>query len=107
MNRIAPLLALALLFAVAAPASAHYAPKGQKCKRVVFTPQSDDVADSIRARGVTCRRARRIVRMIRYNRDKTPFDFRCRGRGHDPTNGLAHSDILCTKGERRVTWAQY
>ena len=99
--------AIAVL-AAAVPAPAHYAAKGEKCRRVVFTPQSDDVADSIRKREISCRRARRIVTIVRRGGDRTPQGFTCRFRSHDPRNGLAHTDIICTNtGNRRVSWAQY
>jgi hypothetical protein len=75
---------------------------------VVFTPQSDDVADSIFKREISCRRARRIVTIVRRRGDRTPLGFSCRFRSHDPRNGLGHMDAVCTNtGNRRVSWAQY
>ena len=100
-------VALTLVFA-AAPASSHYASKGKRCKRVVFTPQSDDVADSIYKREISCKRARRIVKIVRRQGDLTPLGFYCIYRSHDPSNGLAHTDFRCTNsGNRRVSWVQY
>jgi hypothetical protein len=107
MTRLLILIsALALVLVASVPASAHYRGVGKRCGSIVFTPQSDDAASSIRAKNVTCRRARRIVRAIRRG-NNSPFDYNCRGRGHDPSNGLAHTDVICTKGDRRVTWANY
>ena len=108
MRRALPLVALGALLVTALPAPAHYAARGDKCRRVVFTPQSDDVADSIRKREISCRRARRIVTIVRRQGDRTPLGFSCRFRSHDPRNGLAHMDAVCTNtGNRRVSWAQY
>jgi hypothetical protein len=107
MTRLAILItALALMLVAAVPASAHYRGVGQHCGSIQFTPQSDDGASAIRAKNVSCNRARRIVRAIRRG-NNSPFDYNCRGRGHDPSNGLAHQDVICTKGDRRVTWAAY
>jgi hypothetical protein len=104
---------LALLFAVlavalvtAVPASAHYRSIGKHCGSIQFTPQSDDGASSIYAKNVKCRTARRIVRAVRRG-NASPLDFTCRSRGHDPRNGLAHSDVVCTRANRRVSWAAY
>lgn len=97
---------LALL--VAAPAQADYAAKGKRCKRVAFTPQSDDVADNIFKREISCKRARKIVKIVRRQGDLTPMGFTCRYREHNPDDGLAHTDFVCTNtGNRRVSWAQF
>ena len=102
------LVALSALLVAAFPAPAHFAAKGEKCRRVVFTPQSDDVATNIRKREISCRRARRIVTIYRRQGDRTPLGFTCRFRAHDPDNGLGHTDALCwNTGNRRVSWAQY
>ena len=96
--------AVALLLAIAAPAGAHYSNPGAKsCGFIVFTPQTDDGASAIRAKGTSCRTARRIVRAINRGND-SPLGFRCRDRGHDA--GLAHADVKCTRGSRVVTYAR-
>jgi hypothetical protein len=95
---------LALLLA-AAPASAHYKPRGKDCGAIAFTPQTDEGASDIHAKNITCKRARRIVR-IWHNGDESPRDFTCRARDHDDPNGLAHQDVVCRRGERRVSWAE-
>ena len=107
MKRLA-LLAICVfsLLAVASPASAHYRSVGKSCGSIQFTPQSDDGASSIYASRVTCHTARRIVRAVRRG-NESPLGFDCRGRGHDPRNGLAHNDVICTRGSRRVTWAAF
>ncbi len=108
MIRLALLLtALALLLVTAVPASAHYRGIGKRCGSIQFTPQTDDGASAIRAKRVTCRTARLIVRAIRRG-DENPRKFTCRDRAHDPRNGLGHSDVLCTRRDnRRVSFALY
>ena len=100
--------ALALALAAAVPASAHYRAVGKNCGSIQFTPQTDDGAGEIYAKNVSCRNARRIVRAHRRG-NESPLDFRCRGRAHDPSNGLGHRDVLCTRagGFRRVSWGRY
>jgi len=92
----------------AMPAQAHYRGKGEKCKPVKFTPQSDDVAGNIRKREISCKRARRIVTIVRRRGDTTPQGWSCSHRAHDPFNGLAHTDWVCVNtGNRWLKWAQY
>ena len=108
MRRVVLAMAVIALLVAAWPAPAHFAAKGEKCRRVVFTPQSDDVATNIHKREISCRRARRIVTIYRRQGDRTPLGFTCRFRAHDPDNGLGHTDALCwNTGNRRVSWAQY
>ena len=105
MTRLSIFLAvLALGLVTAMPASAHYTVN--RCGSIGFTPQTDEGASDIRAHNMTCRAARRLVRAY-HNGDRTPLDFRCRSRGHDPADGLAHNDVICTRGVRRVTWGAY
>lgn len=111
MIRLALTLALAAALTLAlagGPASAHYAARGMHCGQINFTPQSDDVASAIYARNVSCRTARRMVKIYRRQGDRTPLGFRCSFRGHDPRYGLGHGDAVCkASGDRRVSWAQY
>jgi hypothetical protein len=110
MIRKLPLLALLTVFVFGLPASApaDYAKLGKRCKRVVFTPQSDDVADNIFKREISCKRARRVVKIVRRKGDLTPLGFSCSYRSHDPNDGLAHTDFVCfNTGNRRVSWAQF
>ena len=108
MSRLAlAALAAALVFALpAVPAGAHYREIGRDCGEIPFTPQTDDVAGDIRASRTSCRTARRVVRVYTAG-DRTPLGYRCRARVHDPDNGLAHSDVLCRKGSRRVSWGDF
>ena len=109
MTRLLILVAaLALVLLAAVPASAHYRAVGNDCGAIQFTPQTDDGADDIYAKNVKCRTARRIVRAYRRG-NRTPLEFRCRGRAHDPSNGLGHRDVVCTRagGFRRVSFGLY
>ncbi len=94
-----------LAFALCAvPASAHYKPVGKNCGAIAFTPQTDEGASDIRAKRVKCRVARRMVRAY-HDGDVAPRDFTCRSRPHDPDDGLAHRDVVCRRGGKRVSWA--
>lgn len=111
MNRLASTALLVAILALAlgsaaVPAGAHYRETGRDCGEVPFTPRTDDVAGDIRASHTNCRTARRVVRSWRAG-DRTPLGYRCRRRVHDPDSGLAHSDVLCRKGSRRVTWGAF
>ena len=93
-----------LLLAVAAPAGAHYSNPGAKdCGFIVFTPQTDNGASAIMAKGISCRKARRMVKAINRGNER-PFGFRCTSRAHD--EGLAHADVRCKRGKRVVTYAR-
>lgn len=106
MSRPALITALALAAAVPAiDADAHYRPLGKDCGVVVFTPHSDDASSAIRARGTSCRTARRIVKSWERG-NRRPLGFRCRSRNHDNHN-LAHADVKCTRDGKRVTFAAY
>jgi hypothetical protein len=99
------LLTAAVLACTAAGAVAQGAGAAANCGRIGFEPQTDNVADDIRARGTSCRRARRIVRAV-YNGRREPFGYRCRSRLHDD-GGLAFRHWVCTKNEARVSWDKY
>ncbi len=88
---------------LAGPAGA--AGQSANCGRIVFEPQTDNGAANIRARGTSCRRARRIVRAV-YNGGRQPFGYRCRSRAHDD-GGLFFRHWVCTKNQARVTWDKY
>jgi hypothetical protein len=98
-----PLLLALTALAVAVPAAgAHYAPRD--CGSIRFQPQTDSGASAIHVTHVKCRTARAIVRA--YHRgNRSPRGFRCVSRSHVPAGGLAHTDVKCTRGERRVTFA--
>jgi len=102
----AAVLAAATASALAEATSALAEPAGAStnCGRIGFEPQTDNVAANIRARGTSCRRARRIVRAVYENRE--PFGYRCRSRAHDD-GGLAFRHWACTKNQARVTWDKY
>jgi hypothetical protein len=99
------LIAIAVLALTAPAAMAHYERHGKHCGSVVTTPNTDDGASAIRATNTTCRRARRIAR--KYERgNRSPFGFECVARDHDGAQ-LSHRDVVCFRGERRVTFAAY
>ena len=95
----------ALVVAVAAFAAFPGTASAGHCGRIGFTPQTDNIAANIHARGTSCRRARRIVRAV-YNGNRSPFGYRCRSRPRDD-GGLFYRRWVCTKNDARVTWNKY
>jgi hypothetical protein len=109
MRRLALLTAAVIACLTACTAAATPADTGASaaanCGRIGFEPQTDNVAANIRARGTSCRRARRIVRRV-YNGNREPFGYRCRSRLQDD-GGLAFRHWACRKNDARVTWDKY
>ena len=106
MTMLGALVISAVAFGVAtASASAEGGLASASCGQIVFEPQTDNGAANIRARGTSCRRARRIVRAV-YNGQRHPFGYRCRSRAHDG-DGLFFRHWVCTKNQARVTWDKY
>jgi hypothetical protein len=102
----ASVLLTAAVLAWATPSAwAEDASASANCGRIGFEPQTDNVAANIRARGTSCRRARRIVRAV-YNGNREPFGYRCRSRADDE-GGLSFRHWVCTKNLARVTWDKY
>jgi hypothetical protein len=101
----AALLTAAVFAGAAAGAWAEGAGAAANCGRIGFEPQTDNVADNIRVRGTSCRRARRIVRAV-HRGNREPFGYRCRSRAHDD-GGLSFRHWACTKNLARVTWDKY
>ena len=95
---------VASLLAAAAPAGAHYENPGSKyCGYIVFTPNTDDGASGIESKGLSCKKARRLVKA--YDGGNTrPLGFSCRSRSHDAANFIAHRDVRCKSRGRVVTW---
>jgi hypothetical protein len=105
MKRTLVTLGAVACAAMPSGAAAAQAGPSANCGRIGFEPQTDNVAANIRARGTSCRRARRIVRAV-YNGNRAPFGYRCRSRLHDD-GGLAFRHWVCTKNQARVTWDKY
>ena len=101
---LAAFCCLGLLLA-AAPASAHYRAVGKDCGAIAFTPQTDEGASDIYAKNTSCRKARRVVRAW-HRGDESPRRYTCRARDHDDPQGLAHQDVVCRRGNRRVSFAE-
>ena len=96
--------AAAFLLAAAVPASAHYDnPRSKYCGFIVFEENTDSGASGIEARGVSCNKARRMVKAVRRGNTR-PFGFRCTLRDHDDPMFIAHSDVKCKRDRMVVTW---
>ena len=98
-------IATAVLALTAPAAGAHFAKHGKHCGAVVTTPNTDDGASAIRATHATCRTARRIARRWEAG-SRSPLGWECVSRRHDGA-ALSHRDVVCFRGERRVTFAAY
>ena len=105
MRRAALLLLCVSLTAAGSALAGTGAGASASCGRIGFEPETDNVAVNIRARGTSCRRARRIVRAVYYG-NREPFGYRCRSRLHDE-GGLSFRHWVCTKNLARVTWDKY
>lgn len=102
----AALLAL-LAFAGVMAEPAHSAPAMASCTDVKFTPNSDDLAASIRARSVSCRYARDF---IRDSSGRPPGRFRgfaCDRRGIEPSRGLPYQQFRCVRGTKAIHWKRF
>lgn len=109
MHRLACLAAAALALLIAAPAAEAGQPV-KRCGQIGFTPQTEDGVFKIRARGTTCRRARRVARRARLTGAATgPFTyrragFRCQGRPVE--DALPSARWRCRRGDDRVTFTR-
>lgn len=98
-------MTMLLTFAIAAmavPAGSQAAHGWKRCGRIGFTKSSDDLASKIRARGTSCRRARKVVRRAHNRGTKHPHGYRCRRRTLDTP--LLMWQWRCAKGDRHVKW---
>jgi hypothetical protein len=99
--------ALVVLFLVGpvAPASAHHIWK--RCQSVGFTPNSDDVAASIRVRRIACSYARDFIRDFDAAPAERYAGYKCTWRNVDAPDSLAHTRFRCTRGTRVIFWKRY
>lgn len=87
------------------PAGAHEVNTGRKCGSIAFAPNTDFSANNIRASGTTCKVGRAVARRAKTaGKRYVALGYDCRGKGHEPRYGLAHTDFRCTKGHRLVTF---
>jgi hypothetical protein len=98
-------LLVLLLLGPVAPASAH--PVSKSCRHVAFTPNSDDMAAGIRARGVSCAFARDFIRVFDAAPAERYGDYTCSWRSVDSPDSLAHTRFRCTRGTRVIFWKRY
>lgn len=98
------LLVLALLGPVA-PASAHHIWK--KCQNVAFTPNSDDVAASIRVRKVPCSYARDFIRDFDAAPAERYAGYRCTWRFVDSGDHLAYTRFRCDRYGQTMVWHRH
>lgn len=82
----------------------------RRCGTIAFAPASEDGVFSIRARGTSCRTARKVARKVRpLSITRGPyryraFGYRCRGRLRE--DGLHRVRWRCTKRAARITFTR-
>ena len=96
-------LGVALTLAVPATAATGF----RSCRPVAFTPNSDDVASSVRVRAVSCRSARAFIRDSEGRPGRRFRGYRCTGRSYEPDLGLAYTQYRCASGERVIRWKRF
>ena len=101
-------LALLLLLLLSPGAPAHAAAAAAKrCASVPFPPNSDDIAANVRARGVSCRTAREL---IRSSEGRPPARFRgfsCTRRRVEEGVEMPYTRVRCVKGAASVRWDRF
>lgn len=95
-----------LLVAVPATASASTV---RSCGSIGFEPHTENGVFSIRAKGTTCRRARRVAAGARHTgATRGPYSYTALGyrcRGHlDESAVLPSAHWVCRRGAARVTF---
>ncbi len=100
------LLAAALLAAAATPAMAADDPAFRSCRQVNFTPNSDDVAASIRVKDVRCWYARRFIRETEGHPEGSHRGFACKSWA-GPNQGLQYTQWRCVRGEKVIRWKRF
>ncbi len=98
--------AITVLVALAPPPTAAAA-AWRACRDVPFTPMSDDVAASIRVRGVGCRYARDFIRGSSGRPGRQYRGFTCGRRNVNPVHGLAHTRYRCRRATRTIFWKRF
>ncbi len=94
---------LALGGATATPAQAAMT----RCADVAFTPNSDDVAASIRTKDVSCRYARDFIRDSGGRPGARYRGFTCERRSIEPAAGLPYLRFQCVRGARAIHFKRF
>ena len=97
---------LAGLLGLPSAAMAHE-PKTRSCGQVAFTPNSDDMAASIRATGLTCGLARDFVRDSKGRPGDRFRGFRCRRTAVDNPDGLPYTRYRCVGDGDVIRWRRF
>ncbi len=86
-----------------APHRASVHARARSCRPVAFTPNSDDMAMNIRARGVGCAYARDFIRGFDTADSLRYRGYTCTSRSVETEVSIA-ADIRCTRGTRIISW---
>ncbi len=97
--------AVALL--AAAPAALGHQPATKRCASVAFTPNSDDVAASVRATGLTCGLARDFIRDSNGSPGARFRGFSCTSTAVANVDGLPYTRYRCTGAGDVIRWRRF
>lgn len=104
--RFAIVLVIALAAAGAGACGEDEPARAVTCEDVPFTPNSDDLAAEIRARGISCEDARAFIRDVDGAPGGGAQGYECTSERVD-ADTLVHTRWRCEKGEVLVTWSRY
>ncbi len=96
---------LALGSAASSPALAAVAMT--RCADVTFTPNSEDMAASIRTKKVSCRYARDFIRDSDGRPGARFRHFTCERRSIEPANGLPYLRFQCVRGAKAIHFKRF
>ncbi len=96
---------LALGGATASPAQAAVAMT--RCADVAFTPNSEDMAASIRTKNVSCRYARDFIRDSNGRPGARFRRFTCERRSIEPSDGLPYLRFQCVRGAQAIHFKRF
>jgi len=106
-NMLAVAIAGLLTLAPAAAAHRGTTPESRACAHVAFTPQSDDMAANIRARGLTCGLARDFIRDSEGRPGDRFRGFRCASTEVENPEGLPYTRYRCTGAGDVIRWRRF
>ncbi len=91
----------------AAPAAFGHQPATKRCASVAFTPNSDDVAASIRVTGLTCALARDFIRDSAGRPGARFRGFSCTSTAVPNVQGMPYTRYRCTGAGDVIRWRRY
>ncbi len=78
-----------------------------RCADVAFTPNSEDMAASIRTKDVSCRYARDFIRDSKGRPGSRYRGFTCERRSIEPAQGLPYQRFQCVRGAKAIHFKRF